>query len=539
MIKNISIPLASNAQERVDAANTIKYTLLLDYKTPVFTETNTDFVSQVMEQCQKCCRELFTTSNFEPDYCFFGSPDIHRPDSDSLTFLRSSSVVPDDGLSFTTIHTMILQNCVMSSYHAILSALTEKSSITSYKLVNDIKKNGIHTLYKKKILLITENGMSFAPSKSATKTKNEKKSSKASTFNSAMKSRLKSFPEFFEFMLLGETSTDRFSHFHLQFSSICRFLQDNLDLCSFKNLYSIKGNLRPQNFLDSLRKNITTLTPAIQNFNNIPGKNFSFSGNDIIDGMYHYYLMERIFGFNLFYSLIRNIERAECNPMYHFTGEYILKTLSTFMQFPNPFSRTYFLRFAFDHINPKTDSYADFWNYHDINKRDTIVSSTRKEPIGFRFDKWLLQYELFVKLMAHYIIPIYDWCFLILLLESIEAAYPDQTHYYHLEKAMNSLTSYITTNYKTILRPYIPPNNKDLDDLDIISEKNFDTIYNFISLRKDDIQILQREFLFHNKNSERSLNFLPLNPSIFKGKDKKNLRQIQDFYFDLSLYPVP
>ena len=59
MITNTIFPLHPGSQERVDAVNTIKYTLLLDYETPEPKEVTEDLIPEIMTQCQKCCSAYF------------------------------------------------------------------------------------------------------------------------------------------------------------------------------------------------------------------------------------------------------------------------------------------------------------------------------------------------------------------------------------------------------------------------------------------------------------------------------------------------
>lgn len=542
MIKNITIPLTPGAQERKDASNIIKYTMLLDYKTPAFTEANAEFITQVMEECQKCCHELFAQPNQPLRLTFFGSYKEDSYSPNSMTFLNHYPFFSNmNGFPDAGIPSMILQDCVMASYHAVLSALSEMCTITIYRLINDSKQNGLQALYRKGMLTVAEKGMQFKPVNGPNRENaNAKKSSLASDFAKRLKGRLKAYPWLFNFMLSDAGAEAKQTlQLRLQFSAICSFFLENMDFPSLKRLTLEEKNLKSQELLDALDKSISSLTPPINHSGRHAKNGFNTNGWGIVDSMYRYYLIERIFSFNLFYSLIRNIEKVESSSIHRFSGKDTLDTISSFIQFPNPFSRTYFLRFAFDHIDSNIESNCDFWHSHDIENRDVHASSTRKSPKGFFFDKWLSQCSSFIKIMASHIMPIYYWCFLCILLESIEIAFPSESHYQHLEKAMQALADYIRMNYRDILQPCTVPQEKNSDGLDIVSKKNFDTLYDFVNARQEDIKILQEEFFHTHIESECSLNLPPLDLSLFKGKDKKNLSHIQDFYFDLVLYPVP
>ena len=259
-----------------------------------------------------------------------------------------------------------------------------------------------------------------------------------------------------------------------------------------------------------------------------------------VDSLYLQYLFERICNFNLCYSLISNIKRIEENSIYRFTGKEFISILSSCACLPNPFTRTCFLRFAFDHINEKVDSYYDLWHYYEMERNDIFMGSTRKNHNGFYFDKWFQQFDLFIKTMSQYLIPVYDWCFLTMLLECIEKSYPTESHSFHLIKAMELLTKYMSINYATILQPIKFSAETPIDGFDIISPKNFDVLKDFCINRKDDINELMKAFFFEiseNNKCITDLNLTLLNPSVFKGKKNSCRSKILINIFDVLLWP--
>ena len=145
--------------------------------------------------------------------------------------------------------------------------------------------------------------------------------------------------------------------------------------------------------------------------------------------------------------------------------------------------------------------------------------------------------------MSQYVIPIYDWCFLTMLLECIEKSSPQKSPRFHLEQAMKLLIQYMAANYKDILRPIKFPKGERFDGIDIVSDKNFDTLVNFCMARKEDITTLINFFFFETDENmtlrykDIRLNLSPLNPSIFKGKEGKCRSRILNDYFDLLLWP--
>ncbi len=57
MIKNRIVKLDKDSQERIDAKNTIKYTLLLDYQVPEYDDDR--FINNIFSKCNECCFGLF------------------------------------------------------------------------------------------------------------------------------------------------------------------------------------------------------------------------------------------------------------------------------------------------------------------------------------------------------------------------------------------------------------------------------------------------------------------------------------------------
>lgn len=58
-------------------------------------------------------------------------------------------------------HTMIMQHCIISSYHAILTELLNNQTLSSYSVENKIKNRGFFDLYKKGAISISENDVTF------------------------------------------------------------------------------------------------------------------------------------------------------------------------------------------------------------------------------------------------------------------------------------------------------------------------------------------------------------------------------------------
>lgn len=70
MIQNTYIPLNSKSKIRIDASNTIQYTLLLNYNTPTLNDDESKFVNSLMDKCHECCRGLFSNTK-QTSYYYF------------------------------------------------------------------------------------------------------------------------------------------------------------------------------------------------------------------------------------------------------------------------------------------------------------------------------------------------------------------------------------------------------------------------------------------------------------------------------------
>lgn len=512
MISNQTIHLDNNSPKRLEAENIIKYTLLLSYDITDLNADSTDIIGQIMDNTHKCCSFLFANDPKYIVYNFFGTLIPRNPNT--LAYLNAFS---ENGVN---IHNMILQNSVMSAYHAILTEYLSSYAITSYTL-NNLKEYGAYAAYKKGIFSVTETGVSLSRSKLRNSTKDySKNSSKASDFNKLFKNKYKAIPSYMNFLLPGNEAQ---GHYLLQYATLCKAIC-GISPSMLRNLYGNKSKkLSPEYISDAISSLINAFTPPIQKFSPVDERNFVQFGGNIVDGVYQYYLAEKIFNMNLFYSLAQIIKEKEKNSNYRFSNSDILEGLSTCKKLPNPFSRTYLLHYAFDHIDDKCISYQDYWHDHDIEKRDVAMSIVRKMPPGFQFDKWFRQFQQFIIYMSDHVIPIYDWCFLTMLLNVIERTNPDKSHIFHLEKCLDILGAYITKNYRGIMKPIILKDGKSMDGVDMISQKKF-------YLDQDKIELLCQSFF---KETDIELNLKSLDLESFKGTNNKHIKIIQDFYNDL------
>lgn len=530
-MNNSRISLDLKSQARIDAVNSIKYTLLLDYKVPELYEEK-DFITRLMEACQQCCRGLFTDNEYKIDYNFFGIPQLQA--ASPLSFLNSFPVHVDSKTpkNETGFHTMILHHCILSSYHAVITELLGDQQVTSYDIVNKIKNQGIYSLYKSGSLCFSENGAAF---EQMAKNSGVKKSSLASDFTRRTDSHANALSSIMD-TSINKDSVKRNSapRYQLQFSALSHYIC-NKHASDFNFL---NGKNKKRIATDTLLKKIEDLTrkmePQIKLFTMRPEDDFSSIGKNPVDGLYHYYLAERIFNFNLFYSLLKNIKRIERDKSYRLCQEETISILSCCKELPNIFSRQYFLKYAFDPFIDKPHSYNDFWYSQDIEKSGVMVGSARRIPPEFQFSRWIEQYRLFMNYMSQFVIPVYEWCFVNMLLDTIEKRYPDKGHFFHLIEAKGLLSTYMSDNYQEILRPI--DLGSDMEMVDIITKhKNIEELN---ELPRKAINQIVNDY-FGSKNS-LDLNLKPIDPYFFKTDNTRraesNSSRIRKFYIDLIRY---
>ena len=207
------------------------------------------------------------------------------------------------------------------------------------------------------------------------------------------------FPEQFSFLMDSNDSSIKYTRYPLPYASLCSALC-KVSLPDLKQLWSSSSKTTTiENTFDSLDSIIKILMPLKRRTpysKSTDNWDFSPFNNDIVDGVYHYYLTEKAYNFHLYYCLLENIKNVSQHTSYRFTEQEIISILTLCTNLPNPFSRAYFLKYAFDHIEAKTNSYHDFWLYHDMNQRHIVGLQNPKTPKGFQFQKWLQQYELFI-----------------------------------------------------------------------------------------------------------------------------------------------
>lgn len=561
MIINRYISLDDTSISKLDALNSIKYTLLLDYNVPDITDMENP-IPEIMKSCHDCCKGLFNDhrSDSASDkiyFNFFGSPKrsfsdkINPVDKNKFHYLSFFNEYPPDTNSYFIdpnigIPSMILDHCVLSCYHAVLTDLLQGDTATAYNITNDLKTNGIYSLYMKDRLDFKTESKTVLRKPAYYNRTNPEKSARTSDFKKTVNSHFKvlSYTQSLFEMTSSETNTHNARNFFLQFSAMFSHICQ-IDTRSWRKLFPTKVTERNKySKLQSLENLSLKLLPKNAKFSScLPEHVFGESFHNAVDGIYHYYILERMFNLNLFYSLLRNIHRIEANTNYRLCQKDFLEKLCLCKKLPNSFSRQYFLQYAFDQLITEPISYPDFWHDHRLDMGTNVIETSLKPINHFQFSRWLDQFSLFCEYMAEYIIPIYEWCFTNMVMDVMKQVIPDSDksetdhtamHKKRLIKAMEFLAEYLKQNYKQIIQPV--EFKAYQDTLDIITDHKSGILD--LSIPADSLQ--QLFDLFFSPQEEINLNLAPLNPGLFlsgkKGPQYHNEKHIQNFYINL-LFP--
>lgn len=535
MINNTLIPLDPSSSFRNDALNSIKHTLLLKYEVPHAVNKD-QLVREVMRSCQKCCQGLFIdrSTNKKIYFGFFGSlppqgqtapEDISHHLSFLDEFPPNKEIYPNrTNIGFPT---MILEHCVLSCYHAVITELLENKTVTAYEMVNDIKSQGIYTLEKRRLLNFQSEPI-LTKNNTYGKT-NSKKSSTASDFGKKAETHIKKLSST-QFLFKAAESNDT-NGFFLQFADIFSHICD-IDVRHWRFFSTKINENNKSDILEKFELLSQELFPDI-------GNNTPYT----LDNLYHCFIMERISNVKLITCLLKNISFLETHTNYILHQEEILDVLCLCQKLPNVFSRQYFIQYAFDQLTNKPISYLDYWHSKKLDMSTSILESPLKPVHHFQFVRWLEQFSLFCNYMSEYVIPIYEWCFTNMLMDSIEKYFvPNNhkkmndgisTHKTNLLTAYGILSKYLQGNRKQIIYPVAP--NKLPNTLSFVTKADHDLKYLHIPA-----DTLRRLLQLCFPNESLDLNLCPLNPDFFLNNRNKsntnNFTHIRNFYINL-LYP--
>ena len=554
--KNTFISLAPYSKTRKDAEGFLKYSLFLEYEKSLSEildskiQNNIDRISLIMEKTHECCYAIFSSSPYEIKYNFFGHMiEELTPNKESnkklrhndLTFLSAYNFRNNkgDNLTAPSIHQLILQEAVMCSYHAILTELLGNKTIESAKLKNIFWEKGPYELIQENDIDLKKDTIHFSK---------KSKSSKQISLSRKWKDLYLSNPlgspnKFFDFLFSENIKL------YPQFLSLYPALYRTKINAVFFNKETFKDELENKPYrtcINYIKNLINGLTPSVEITK-------EYRGNKV-DLVYKYYIAEKAFNMNLMYSLLSNIAYTRETNEIVLYGK-IMDSLEKCFCLPNALSRTYFVRFAMDHISPKCFSFMDYWFYNDFNRwnftfqpdEESIFSAkyTANMPQNFQFGLWINQYKLFIDLMTKYAIPIYDWCFLTLLLNYIEetdtskSKLDENLHRNHLITALHMLAAYINEHWATFFDPFSGSLSYEVDKgaLCIVQDKNWDVFEEFFFKSKNyygnDLLGALKHILEYQSDMELNLPLLDktIIPGMFLGHN------IHKFYETLIFNP--
>lgn len=431
MIHNSLINLKPESSVRKDAFGSLKYTLFLNTELPDI-ENDKSAVQILLNECKRNCSKLFAFDTSKIYLPFFGITAGAKP---NLSYLD----MPDDNDKKPSFIDMILQHCLISAYHAIVTDLLQNYSETSYYVSNHLP------------LSINDiNGPAETEQSNANNevVENSIKSQKATILTKATSTHLKHLKSTSNLFVsytkkentLSSANTDPY-RYSVQFAKLWKAICE-VPAPDWRFDYSSAKTYKRKKILE----NLVAIPKRFEE--GIPAASRPLFA-DPMDKIYYKYIWERIFGFDLINCIFQNVfDVSKSNPDgFLFDTNIIEKTICKSKLLPNTFSRIYFLQYAFEKIKYHPESYHDYWfnQFNAENRPDYIPSfySTNGIPSGFFMDKWSEQFAQFCTYMAKFVIPVHEWYFLNMLLTYVENKNQNADHKSHLCHAKKLLSDYI------------------------------------------------------------------------------------------------
>ncbi len=509
------IYLMKGSAYRRQVEGILRYSLHLDYETPLKNIDDPELVPCLKGTCKSICKQL-TNGN---DLIFFGqdlSDEINLNENnpemctDNIRSLYKEKKVSEKKQRFprikqassrtTELYEIIFNDSIIEAFHILMHVLSGGIYATSYSILGVID---IYDVVKKEASI---NLNKYAKNRIC-----KGKNSDATDMNKKWAERAK-IPVFSQLAIPPESGIKAYSYYPI-YSSVYN------SLCKIK-LNRIKRIFDPSRpycyddieILEEVYKELIT-SPKTRH-------------NNDIDKIYHCYLAERITNIGLFYSILDNIKYAEEKTNYRFGSQDVIKILSKLSDLPNALGRIPLVRFAFDYIpaNTGTITGMDLMNRMDLSASLPLGLKMPFIPIEsrykyFTFERWLTQVDYMIFFLSNILIPVCSWYIVLMLLQTTENNMK-KDQYDHKEvyaKAITVLGKYISNNADTIMHPIILPNtdrNKGLDLFTCTQEQTID----FQGL--DSIGPLYSAFFKSGTPANLSPN--PLSTDIFTDKENKD-----------------
>ena len=523
MIKNTTHLLSPSSPALEDARNTIKYTLLLPYPS-VSPSDDTALIPSVLDSTQLCCSRLFSENPDRISYTFFGTASSLKENVGLPLEYWDLYAKPENPADRkpAPLHSLLLQHCIISSYHALLTELCGTFPVTSYSIVNVLKGEGIDSFIRNNKIFsgntnVVTRLMCRDAGKSAKSTKplykSKKASSMSSDFQRASMSHCKNIPYIKDLFISensrsNENKPNTAEQYFFQFANL------------YQSICSISAT-KWRSYFSPVSLSAESVSTRFKTQSQIREELIEKANLNAVDKVYNQYLTERIFSFDLINCLIQNIYKIESAGYYSLSSKSILKILSKCQKLPNALNRIYLLQYAFDKFLSQPDSSDDFWFQSKINAAVLLPGDI---STGFQFANWLQQFSYFCDYMSTFVIPVYEWCFLSLLMDSIKERYPSKTYSEQVLKGFTLLSDYIKINYQLLLNPF--QGRKD-----IIQPTNL----SYLPLAPDVLDTILSLFRIGMKNIE--LNIHALNPEFFLPNNNESsepvANKVRKFYTNL------
>lgn len=433
-----SIDLSYNSPQRIQAKNTLEYSLHLDF--PESDSPSLDdkqFIEKSLMICYKQCKPAFWGTGHTGN--FFGT--VSK--GNGLSGIFNSS--PTTNQNIPLYSQLILNECVMAAYHTIMK-FRFKSPISTYALLNKLKGQGLNE--QRGLFKETKDGMNIVRIKSR---ESSYMSSKTSSYNETIKKRKETINLFANvFFSKKADQSQTFTNIMPCYSDIFFLLtRPECTLTMLKSalkLYGLSASPHTQpNSAEEISK------AHLDNFQAFI-KYMEYGINKIdnkTDRAYLLYKYEKLFGYRLLTCLFENMRLLKkADPL---TYSYMtLGTLSTCYNLPNVFSRCHFVQYTFDTLKGRPQSYTSFFE----SLRLPVGFYIADERFIFAITKWLEQYEKFCSYMSNMLFPVYEWYFLITILEAAEKyEEKEATEKRGLHKLQELLAQYIDEHYDAIINP--------------------------------------------------------------------------------------
>lgn len=425
----------------LEAEKTLEYTLLLSK--PEFTDINIDksnIIDSALFQTYQNCHCKLTK---RLGYNFFGRFNSTTSigslfQNVSYDYIKNISDIYNNDFFGSSV----LSQCVMAAYDTIIQLLTSNQYVTPYT-INKIKDTGFNQCLNKNILTIPFHINRQKDNNSISM------SEEASGLSDKLKKRIKQMEDN-GFNIKG--LTDKTNHIRFDMASIIYKIatMESSVFKKFLSLYNYKNdnNSNCNALSNKIKKGHETIMTFCEhmNYNTV----FEQEPNCLCaDILYNYYKLEKMFNVNLANYTVQLIEQLNKNGKYP-DGKNEMENLSLMSNFPNVFSRNFYLQYALESISDLSDIYNN--NFSNLSQPNIGMYYSEQHPHDMF--KWNITFKQFCNLFTKFIIPANEWYFVIILAKSIGLynTRPEED-IDKLKKLHSILKEYIEENVDTIIDP--------------------------------------------------------------------------------------